>query len=254
LPALIEGLDVTIERTITNRDRTIGARLGGAIALEHAGGLPRGTITLELTGSAGQSFGAFCSPGMTLRLDGDANDGVGKAMAGGRIAIRPPANDAGDPVLVGNAALYGATGGALFVAGRAGERFGVRNSGADAVVEGVGLHACEYMTGGTVVILGSFGHNLGAGMTGGECFVLDADARLGMRLNGQLVHAVRPDHAAMARLQALLEEQVTLTGSVRASTLLAAWEDTTERFWRIVPLGATDRHERLAAAALVGSR
>ena len=151
---------------------------------------PPGRIRARFAGSAGQSFGAFLAAGVQLELVGEANDYVGKSMGGGRIAIRPPEDDAGDPVLLGNTALYGATGGELFCAGRAGERFAVRNSGATAVVEGVGQHACEYMTSGTVVVLGSFGRNVGAGMSGGEIYVHDPEGVLPLRLNGDLVTAV----------------------------------------------------------------
>ncbi|HET9937620.1 MAG TPA: hypothetical protein VFQ28_02435, partial [Gaiella sp.] len=169
---------------ITNGDRAIGARLGGAIAKVAGDAPPAGRVRAHFEGAAGQSFGAFLTAGVELRLVGEANDYVGKAMSGGRIVISPPAADAGDPCLVGNTVLYGATGGELFCAGSAGERFAVRNSGAVAVVEGVGDHACEYMTRGTVVVLGGHGRNLGAGMTGGEAFLLGADERL---VNDELV-------------------------------------------------------------------
>ncbi|MDQ1394761.1 MAG: hypothetical protein QOG64_20, partial [Acidimicrobiaceae bacterium] len=190
--AVWDGDDVALTYAITNKDRTIGAALGGQIALEWGERAPRGTARVRLTGSAGQSFGAFLTHGIELDLTGEANDYVGKAMSGGRIVIRPPADDAGSPVLAGNTCLYGATGGTLFVAGEAGERFAVRNSGATAVVEGVGDHACEYMTGGTVVVLGPVGYNLGAGMTGGRAYVWDPGAQLTARLNTALVEAARP--------------------------------------------------------------
>ncbi|HZI38803.1 MAG TPA: glutamate synthase-related protein, partial [Acidimicrobiia bacterium] len=165
--SLWEGQDLTLDYTITNADRTVGAEIGGTIGIEWGDGLPPGTVQARYSGVAGQSFGAFLADGVTLELTGEANDYVGKGMGGGRIIIRPPADDAGQPVLAGNTLLYGATGGQLFVAGRVGERFAVRNSGAVAVVEGTGDHCCEYMTGGTVVLLGATGYNLGAGMTGG---------------------------------------------------------------------------------------
>ena len=153
-------------------------------------------------------------------------------MSGGRIAIAPPPGDAGDPCLVGNTVLYGATGGELYVAGSAGERFAVRNSGAVAVVEGVGDHACEYMTRGTVVVLGPHGRNLGAGMTGGECFLLDADARL---VNDELVALVELEHDEEERVLRLLERHVRTTGSARAAVLLADPPAALARFSRIVP-------------------
>src|SRR5205807_4621210 len=156
-----DGDEIELTYKITNSDRTVGAALGGAIALEYGSVPPRGTAAVRFDGSAGQSFGAFLTHGIEFDLVGEANDYVGKGMAGGRVVIRPPENDAGAPVLAGNTCLYGATGGTVFIAGSAGERFAVRNSGATAVVEGVGDHACEYMTGGRVVVLGTIGYNLG---------------------------------------------------------------------------------------------
>src|SRR5262249_43151510 len=150
---------------------------------------------------AGQSFGAFLADGIALELVGEAQDYVGKGQGGGRIVVRAPADDAGDPVLAGNTVLYGATGGQLFVAGRGGRRFSVRNSGATGVVEGSGDHACEYMTGGPVVILGPFGYNLGAGMTGGQAYVYDPQHELVGRMNRQLVDATLLDDAQAAELR-----------------------------------------------------
>jgi glutamate synthase (ferredoxin) len=164
-------------------------------------------------------------------------------MGGGRIVVRAPADDAGDAVLVGNTVLYGATGGELFVAGRAGERFAVRNSGATTVVEGVGEHACEYMTGGAVVVLGPTGFNLGAGMTGGECYVLDASSEILARVNAQLVEARRPDSAQLSGLRDLVERHVRLTGSAAGSALLDEWDRRCAEFWRIAPRGELARVE-----------
>ena len=162
-----------------------------------------------------------------MTLVGEANDYVGKGMSGGRIVIRPPADDAGDPVLAGNTCLYGATGGELFVAGTVGERFAVRNSGATAVVEGTGDHCCEYMTGGTVVVLGLVGYNLGAGMTGGQAFVLEPEAeRLLTRINNDLVESLRPDAETLDELRWLVERHAELSGSDLAATLLTDWDDT----------------------------
>jgi glutamate synthase domain-containing protein 3 len=217
---------------IRNGDRAIGARLGGAIARAVGSGRPAGRVRARFEGSAGQSFGAFLTAGVELRLVGEANDYVGKAMSGGRVAISPPEGDAGDPCLVGNTVLYGATGGELFCAGAAGERFAVRNSGAVAVVEGVGDHACEYMTRGTVVVLGTHGRNLGAGMTGGEVFLLDPDERL---VNGELVELVPLERGDRERLAALLERHVRATGSARAATLLERLDEALGRFGRLVP-------------------
>ena len=183
-PALVEP-----SYPISTWDRSVGARLGGLIGERFGSQPPPGRIRARFEGSAGQSFGAFLAAGVELDLVGEANDYVGKAMGGGRIVIRPPEDDAGDPVLVGNTVLYGATGGELYCAGRAGERFAVRNSGATAVVEGIGDHGCEYMTGGTVVVLGTTGRNFGAGMSGGEAFVYDPPGELPLRLNDDLVVA-----------------------------------------------------------------
>jgi glutamate synthase domain-containing protein 2/glutamate synthase domain-containing protein 3 len=236
---------------ISNADRTVGARIGGAVGLEFGQQDPPGLARLRFTGSAGQSFGAFTSRGVELVLHGEANDYVGKGLGGGRIVIRAPEDDAGDPVLVGNTVLYGATAGELFVAGRAGERFAVRNSGATAVVEGTGDHACEYMTGGTVVILGPTGHNVGAGMSGGACFVHDPQGDVLARVNRQLVEARRPDGPQLAEVRQLVEEHATVTGSRRASALLADWDAASDAFWRIAPKTDLDR---VASAGATGSK
>jgi glutamate synthase (ferredoxin) len=212
--------------------RAVGARLGGEIARAVGGQPPHGRVRARFAGSAGQSFGAFLTAGVELDLVGEANDYVGKSMSGGRIVVAPPREDAGDPCLLGNTVLYGATGGELYCAGSAGERFAVRNSGATAVVEGVGDHACEYMTRGTVVVLGPHGRNLGAGMTGGECFLLEPDERL---LNDELVALVEPAADDEERLLRLLERHLRATGSVRAAQLLEDPEASLARFRRVVP-------------------
>jgi glutamate synthase domain-containing protein 3 len=189
-----------------------------------------------------------------LELVGEAQDYVGKGLGGGQIVVRPPADDAGDPVLAGNTVLYGATGGRLFVAGRVGERFCVRNSGATAVVEGSGDHACEYMTGGTVVILGPFGYNLGAGMTGGQAYVYDPDQTLATRLNRQLVDAAIVDDAQAAELEFLIAEHRELTGSRLAGAMLADWDATLRSFWRVAPVGEVARIERANEGVLGTAR
>jgi glutamate synthase domain-containing protein 3 len=234
-PALEEARLVELEYRITNADRAVGALLGGRIGRAFGDRPPPGRVRASFEGVAGQSFGAFLTAGVKLTLTGEANDYVGKGMSGGRIAVRPPANDAGNPYLMGNTALYGATGGELFCAGWAGERFAVRNSGAVAVVEGTGDHPCEYMTNGMVVLLGELGFNLGAGMTGGEVFVHDPDERLGAHLNGQLVAATRPAGDDLAGLRALLESHVRYTGSERAAGLLERWDEAAEEFQRVAP-------------------
>jgi glutamate synthase (ferredoxin) len=223
---------VELGYSITSADRAVGARLGGQIASALGSGTPAGRVRARFEGSAGQSFGAFLTAGVELDLTGEANDYVGKSMSGGRIVIAPPAGDAGDPCLAGNTLLYGATGGELFCAGSAGERFAVRNSGAVAVVEGVGDHACEYMTRGTVVVLGSHGRNVGAGMTGGEGFFLDVDERL---VNEELVALVELEAEDEERLLRLLERHRRATGSTRAAALLADPKAALRRFSRLVP-------------------
>jgi glutamate synthase (ferredoxin) len=234
-PALGDARLVELSYRIQNRDRAVGARLGGELGRVFGSEPPPGRVRASFEGSAGQSFGAFLARGVRLTLTGEANDYVGKGMSGGRIVIRPPADDAGDPVLCGNTVLYGATGGELFCAGRAGERFAVRNSGAVAVVEGAGEHACEYMTNGTVVILGETGRNVGAGMTGGQVYVHDRDERLMLRLNDQLVTAHRPGAHDLALVRELVERHHRYTGSGRAADLLERWDEELPSWWRIAP-------------------
>ncbi len=233
--ALAAAALVEPRHVVTNGDRAIGARLGGAVAKRYGSAAPPGRLRARFEGSAGQSFGAFLTAGVELHLVGEANDYVGKAMSGGRVVVAPPAGDAGDPCLIGNTALYGATGGKLFCAGSAGERFAVRNSGAVGVVEGVGDHGCEYMTAGTVVVLGPVGLNFGAGMTGGEAYVYDRDGRLGICLNDDLVVPHAPDADELAALHALLERHVRYTGSPRAAVLLEDWASESTRFLRVAP-------------------
>ncbi|MBV9411694.1 MAG: glutamate synthase large subunit, partial [Acidimicrobiia bacterium] len=239
-----DGDEISLEYKITNSDRTVGAALGGAIALEYGSVPPRGTASVRFEGSAGQSFGAFLTHGIEFDLVGEANDYVGKGIGGGRVVIRPPANDKGEPVLAGNTCLYGATGGDVFIAGSAGERFAVRNSGATAIVEGVGDHCCEYMTGGTVVILGDVGYNLGAGMTGGHAFIYDPEANLTARLNTALVEAVRPDAELLEEVRWLIERHHELTQSPRAAELLKDWASTVNHMWLVAP---TDQIRRIQA-------
>ena len=238
---------------IGNSDRTVGAALSGALALEFGETPPPGTAIVRFDGSAGQSFGAFLGHGIEFELVGEANDYVGKAMAGGRVVIRPPENDAGNPVLAGNTCLYGATGGELYVAGSAGERFAVRNSGASAVVEGVGDHACEYMTGGCVVILGPVGYNLGAGMTGGQAFVWDPEGKLASRLNPALVDAALPDADLLEDLRWRIERHAELTGSPRGQALLADWDATVADMWLVAPVDQIRRMEALRASQVAGA-
>jgi len=256
-----DGEDFELAYPISNSDRTVGAALSGALALEFGSVPPPGTVTVRFTGSAGQSFGAFLGHGLEFDLVGEANDYVGKAMAGGRLVIRPAPDTVmatgsapdGSPVLAGNTCLYGATGGDLYLAGCAGERFAVRNSGATTVVEGVGDHACEYMTGGTVVVLGPVGHNLGAGMTGGRAFVWDAEGTLAARLNTALVDAIHPDPDLLEDLRWITERHHELTASPRAEALLADWDTTSGEMWLVAPADEIRRLEVLQAAQVVGT-
>ncbi|MFW5966158.1 MAG: glutamate synthase large subunit [Persicimonas sp.] len=223
---------------IRNVDRTVGARLSGVIAGRWGNdGLPSATLQLTFEGSAGQSFGAFNIGGLNLRLVGEANDYVGKGMAGGEIVVRPPRDVPARPedVLVGNTVLYGATGGEAFIAGAAGERFAVRNSGCRAVVEGVGDHGCEYMTQGEVVVLGRTGKNFGAGMTGGIAYVYDPRAAFVGKFNGDFVAVERLDEASSRAVRTLVERHLELTDSPRAADILADWQTARGHFWRIVP-------------------
>jgi glutamate synthase (ferredoxin) len=245
LPSLREGRSVELDYTITNSDRAVGARLGCALGYEL--GVRRATARVQatFTGEAGQSFGAFLSEGIELHLIGEANDYVAKGMGGGRISISPPTNDAGTPCLVGNTAMYGATGGQLFVAGRTGERFAVRNSGAVAVVEGTGDHACEYMTAGAVVILGPTGLNLGAGMSGGEVYVYDPAGDLETRINPQLVAAYGPSEAQLESLKRVIARHVDATGSAVGRDILERWEEEAAHFKRVAPVAEVARLEAL---------
>jgi glutamate synthase domain-containing protein 2/glutamate synthase domain-containing protein 1/glutamate synthase domain-containing protein 3 len=248
-----DGDDVELSYAIGNADRAVGAALSGAIALEYGELPPRGTANVKLTGTAGQSFAAFLSHGVELELTGEANDYVGKGMGGGLVVIRRPANDGSAlPVLAGNTCLYGATGGELFVAGGVGERFGVRNSGATAVVESAGDHCCEYMTGGTIVVTGPVGGNMGAGMTGGEAFVFDDRfERLMSRLNRDLVEAIRPDIGALDTVRWLIERHAQLTGSERSARIVDAWAEAAEHVWHILPKDQVRRIEESKAGRVV---
>ena len=230
----------SISRTleIINTDRSIGARLAGEIAALHGNRGFQGELQLHFHGAAGQSFGAFLVQGMDVRLQGEANDYIGKGMNSGRIVLVPNPGTAspGEQVILGNTCLYGATGGELFVHGRAGERFAVRNSGARCVVEGTGDHCCEYMTGGVVVVLGSTGRNVGAGMTGGVAFILDTNGGLTDRVNHEIVEVCPlTTREQEATLKGLLEAYVAATGSEKAVALLADWSAAKERFKLLVP-------------------
>jgi len=252
-PALQRGEKVVIETPITNINRTAGTMLSHAVASRYgAAGLPDDTITVKLSGTAGQSFAAFLTKGITFELTGEGNDYVGKGLCGGRIVIKPPKAFRGTPqdnIIVGNTVMYGATTGESYFSGVAGERFCVRNSGAAAVVEGVGNHGCEYMTGGTVVVLGQTGLNFAAGMSGGVAYVLDEDGLFAQRCNLGMVslekvehvdnvaedavhHLDQPDEVT---LKTLVEKHAAYTGSARARAILDNWDDYRGKFVKVMP-------------------
>ncbi len=235
-PALERGEPVRAQVEVRNVNRTVGTILGHEVTKRYRGeGLPDGTIDFTFTGSAGQSFGAFLPRGVTLRLEGDANDYVGKGLSGGRIVVRPDRAatfDASEQIIAGNVIGYGATSGEIFLRGVVGERFCVRNSGAHTVVEGVGDHGCEYMTGGIVVILGPTGRNFAAGMSGGYAFVLDLDEK---RVNPELVDLNKVEGDAVDELHALVTRHFEETGSTVAEALLADWPAALARFTEVMP-------------------
>ena len=235
-PALESGEAVRASLPVRNIDRTVGTILGHEVTKATNGeGLPDGTIDLTFTGSAGQSFGAFLPAGITLRLEGDSNDYLGKGLSGGRLVLRPDRAStfvASENIIAGNVIGYGATGGEIFIAGQVGERFCVRNSGATAVVEGLGDHGCEYMTGGVAVVLGRTGRNVAAGMSGGIAYLLDLDRAL---LNTEMVDAFEPGEADLELLESLVKRHHEETGSVVAEGLLADWAFASTRFTKVLP-------------------
>ena len=240
--AIKTGASVEITSPISNVNRTVGTLLGHHVTKAHGGqGLPKDTITVNLTGSAGQSFGAFVPSGITLRLSGDANDYLGKGLSGGRIVVRPPIDSATEfvaeeNVIAGNVILYGATSGEVFIRGTVGERFCVRNSGATAVVEGVGDHACEYMTGGEVVVLGPTGRNFGAGMSGGVAFIYDHEDEFHRSLNTEMVDLETSiDDEDADFLRDVIRRHRDETGSEVASVILDRWHQQVRYFKKVMP-------------------
>jgi glutamate synthase (NADPH/NADH) large chain len=234
--ALEDAHPVRLELPVRNVNRTVGTLLGSEVTRRYgAQGLPPDTIAVALTGSAGQSLGAFLPPGITLELTGDANDYVGKGLSGGRIIVRPPDDVLflpEDNVIAGNTLLFGATSGELFLRGKVGERFAARNSGALAVVEGVGDHACEYMTGGRVVVLGKTGRNMAAGMSGGIAFVLGLDPA---RVNPAMVALQRLDTEDLGWLHEVVARHAHYTGSTLATSVLSDWPRRSAQFTKIMP-------------------
>ncbi|MBL8510582.1 MAG: glutamate synthase large subunit, partial [Betaproteobacteria bacterium] len=249
-PALDKREPVRIHTPIRNAHRSVGAMLSGAVAQRFGqNGLNDDTLHISLTGTAGQSFGAFLAHGITLALTGQANDYVGKGLSGGRIIVKPPTDFMGEAqknIIVGNTVLYGATRGEAYYAGVAGERFAVRNSGADAVVEGVGDHGCEYMTGGTVVVLGETGRNFAAGMSGGVAYILDEDGQFARRCNTAMVtlepvsdridSASHRGMADTALLKTLIDNHARHTHSARAKAILADWPQWSRKFIKVMPI------------------
>ncbi len=231
---------------VHNTNRSIGARLSGEIARVHgAAGLPDNCLTIKMSGSAGQSLGVWNAKGLRLVVEGDANDYVGKGMNGGSVVVYPPKNSAfktNESIIIGNTCLYGATGGALYAAGMAGERFAVRNSGALAIVEGVGDHGCEYMTGGAVIVLGETGLNFGAGMTGGFAFIYDVQDQFAHRYNNELIdiHRINTEPMVQYRqyLKQKIQQHVAATGSAHGQWLLDNFSDAVNHFWLVKPKAA----------------
>ena len=253
MPAIEQGKTVVIESAIKSANRTCGTLLSYEIAKRHGRkGLADGAVIVKLTGTAGQSFGAFLARGVTLDLTGEANDYVGKGLSGGRIVVRKAPGfrgDATDNIIVGNTVLYGATEGDVYFNGVAGERFCVRNSGAQAVVEGTGDHGCEYMTGGTVAVLGATGRNFAAGMSGGIAYIYDIDGGFAKRCNPAMV-ALEKVLAASAQandgtrhggeadevlLKRMITQHAELTGSERAKAILANWTSARAKFVKVFP-------------------
>jgi glutamate synthase (NADPH/NADH) large chain len=244
LPAIEAKSGGEFSYTVRNTHRSIGARLSGEIARRHGNqGMAEHPIQLNLKGTCGQSFGVWNAGGLNMHLEGDANDYVGKGMTGGKLVIKPPQGSAfetQDSTIIGNTCLYGATGGALYAAGLAGERFAVRNSGAHAVVEGIGDHGCEYMTGGVITVLGKTGINFGAGMTGGFAFVLDTENNFVDRYNHELldIHRLTTERMAPHKkyLHSVIENYVAETGSRWGQKILDEFEQHICDFWLVTPM------------------
>jgi glutamate synthase (ferredoxin) len=239
-PAIERAENVSAEMSIRNVNRVVGTITGSEVTKKWgARGLPDDTIRIRFNGSAGQSFGAFMPAGMTFELTGDANDYFGKGLSGGKVIVRPPAQAtfvAEENIIIGNVALYGATGGEAFIRGMAGERFAVRNSGVDTVVEAVGDHGCEYMTGGHVVVLGPAGRNFGAGMSGGIAYVFDEAGTFAGNVNPQMVATEKlTEPLEVVRVKALIEKHLQWTDSSRAKQVLANWDASVQRFVKVIP-------------------
>jgi len=239
-PAIEKGEKVIISNLIRNTDRTVGAMLSGEISMKYgAEGLPDGTISAEFKGSAGQSFGAFLAKGVQFKLYGDSNDYLGKGLSGGRIIVVPPDGTEYAPeenIIIGNTVMYGATSGEVFINGVAGERFCVRNSGATAVIEGVGDHCCEYMTGGRTVVLGKTGRNFAAGMSGGIAYVLNVAGNFDFFCNmGMVELSLVEEPSDIRELKGLIEKHLNYTNSPLASRILDNWAEYQQKFIKVIP-------------------
>jgi glutamate synthase (ferredoxin) len=239
-PALDKGEKVTGTVPIRNIHRVVGTIVGSEVTRRYgAAGLPEDTIQVHFKGSAGQSFGAFMPKGMSFTLEGDTNDYLGKGLSGGRIIVYPPEGSsfaAEENMIAGNVALYGATGGEVFIRGMAGERFGVRNSGVSTVVEAIGDHGCEYMTGGTVVVLGPTGRNFAAGMSGGVAYILDESGDFATRCNMQMVALEKFEDAEESEnVRKLIQRHAEFTKSQKAWKVLALWEKYSGMFVKVMP-------------------
>jgi glutamate synthase domain-containing protein 3 len=252
--ALDSKKPVKITLPIKNSNRTVGAMLSGELSKRYGSkGLNDDTIHVHLKGSAGQSFGAFLAKGITFELEGDSNDYLGKGLSGGKIIVYPPKGSTfptQENMIIGNTVLYGATGGEVYVAGMAGERFAVRNSGAVAVIEGVGDHGCEYMTNGVVVVLGQTGRNFAAGMSGGIAYVYDKNQLFDTLCNLDMVDIESvTDPKDMALLKSLVEKHVKYTGSAYSSQILKEWRHTLPYFVKVMPIDYRRALERLSQEA-----
>jgi len=256
-PALERGEPVRLDVRVENKHRCVGGLISSEIARRYgADGLPEGTIDVRLEGSGGQSFGGWLAPGITLTLHGDANDYTGKGLSGGVLAVRPPegaAFVAEENVVIGNTVLYGATAGRAFFRGLAGERFCVRNSGVSAVVEGVGDHGCEYMTGGRAIVLGPTGRNFAAGMSGGVAYVLDPEGAFPARCNTEMVELEEPSDEDLEEVRALVEEHRERTGSTVAERVLGEWDSLRDAWVKVMPMDykrvLREREERASIEA-----
>ena len=253
--AIEKGQKVSLSLPIKNTHRVVGTILGNEITKKHWQGLPEGTIQLNFKGSAGQSLGAFVPPGVTITLEGDANDYVGKGLSGGKIIIKPDDKAtfaAEENIIAGNVALYGATSGEVFIRGVAGERFAVRNSGVTAVVEGVGDHGCEYMTGGRIIVLGETGRNFAAGMSGGVAYVLDEKGDFAKHCNTQMVGLEKVESQDAESLKELIQRHAQLTGSKKATRVLAEWNSLLPKFVKVMPKDYKRVLQAIAAAEAKG--